>query len=291
MYSIPDKDISSYFRGALSLNMTIMRDYLGLRIMEIEPFESSPLYFSVGGKSYPLWLSADNVIGLSTFRDQSWDIRKIKFFQLISERIDSKICLVDIGANIGLFTRQFFSQIKKSHLAYCYEPQKFNFTLLDRNLSGLGIKTYLNNFAISDDSKPQTLFQDNENNGNFSLNISAMEDKKFTTSQVEVIAGSEEEKKWQANGLPIFMKIDTQGHDEKICTSFTLELWKQVKALSIEIWNIEKTGFDEDKFSEILDLFPYKVWENEPLKVVSTKEIMKMKVENNNRSEDLFCWK
>ena len=81
----------------------------GIKTIEYGPIENSIL-FSGESKQSSLFLKCDGCICPTTIRDNCWGKQSFDFFHFALEKSNfKKIILIDIGANIGLFTRQIIS--------------------------------------------------------------------------------------------------------------------------------------------------------------------------------------
>jgi FkbM family methyltransferase len=273
------------------MNLKIMRSLYGLRSLELLPDVDSALRLISKDKSeIPLTLPADEVIGLSTFLAKQWDLKKVNFFVKLANATDSDLCLVDVGANVGLFSRQFGSQCKKIMSAYLYEPHPENYDYLRRNLAEWDVGPTLINAALSDIAGRLAFYEDPTNCGNNSLNVSAMPSNR-SQIDVEVLVAEIEERRWLASGLPIFYKSDTQGFDEKIAASLTLNFWSNVRCACFELWRIEKPEFDRDKFAAVLGSFPNRVFESNPNTLVGVTDVLHYLDGKDGKFDDLLCWR
>jgi FkbM family methyltransferase len=276
-------------------DMLIMKTYYGLKTLELLPRRNSPLYLQ-STKPALLVLPADETIGVHAFLDQKWDIDSPLFFKQRAEILKKDICLIDIGANIGLFSRQCASLIPNINETFCYEPDPFNFELLSKNLEHWNIKIHLINAGLSSKSGKSKLFIDPENCGNYSLNYSAMAEssnpEKATDKEILLQSVEIEEVKWLSSNKPIFYKSDTQGHDEIIATCLSLDFWNKVDSALLELWAIpNKPYFDKDKFAKILDTFPNKAFIKNPKINISTKQIINYyNSDHDPFDSDLICW-
>ena len=184
------------FHHSFGMNLKIMRSLYGLRSLELLPDAGSALrLMSKKNTEIPLTLPADEVIGANVFLAKQWDLKKVKFFVNLANSIGSDLCLVDVGANIGLFSRQFGSLCKRIKSAFCYEPHPENYDYLKRNLSEWEICPILINAALSDVPGRLEFYEDPHNCGNYSLNVHAMTDR-VRQIDVDVIAAHAEEKNW-----------------------------------------------------------------------------------------------
>jgi FkbM family methyltransferase len=284
------RDIQGFFRGAFPSNLKVMRELYGLKVLQIHPPSTSPFSLNVDGVDIPLFLPADDFIGLPAFLNQSYDINKVNFFVSRSSKLKSSVILLDIGANVGLFSRQLASQLKDIKQAFLFEPHPKNYELLEKNIKDWRIEKYLINKGISDETGRLEFYEDPANCGNYSLNISAMPIS-YNTIEVDVIAASEFEPELLKGGLPIFYKSDTQGFDEKIASGFSFEFWDRVDSAVFELWRIKKPTFDVDKFKAVLDMFPNKVFEKRMNVNLNTEGVIEYLSANDGLFDDLWCWK
>jgi len=284
-------ELNLSFRQSFGMNLKIMRSLYGLRSLELIPDMGSALHLtSKNNKEIPLTLPADEVIGANTFLAKQWDIKKVNFFSSLAKTVDSDLCLVDVGANIGLFSRQFGSQCKRIKFAYLYEPHPENYDYLRRNLSDWDASPTLINAALSDMAGKFSFYEDPTNCGNYSLNYNAM-DSNMSQIEVEVLAADIEEKRWLSSGLPIFYKSDTQGFDEKIASCLTLDFWTNVRCACFELWRIEKPEFDRDRFARVLESFPNRVFESNPTFLVGAADVLRYLDGRDRNFDDLLCWR
>ena len=231
----------------------------------------------------------DKSIGMKVFFDQCWDPRKVKFFQLIARNLDHDVTLVDVGANVGLFTRQCVSLLSDRGGAFCYEPSPLNFELLKRNLGGVE-RVRLFNKGLSSRDGEMILYENPENTGAHTLNPDATENNYQTTS-VKIVDATTEEEHWIATGNRIFYKSDTESHDEIIATSLSDDFWEHVEAGTMELRRVDGKIYDHERFKQVFDLFPNKVFESKPNVNLTPSDILDFAGGNDNRHDDLFFWR
>ena len=217
-----------------------------------------------------------------------WDKPKISCFKKKFFNVKTGCCIVDIGSNVGLFTRQLIN-LNVNNEFYCYEPDEQNFKLLERNLASF-CNVQMFNFALGTDDETRSFYCDTSNAGNYSFFQQAVpQDFEVKTCVVKDI--SVQEKVWSAIQKPIVYKSDTQGLDETLICAIDLEFWKSVHFGSIEIWNIEKPMFDIDRFALFLENFHYKYFESNPKNLLSTNDIIKFCSQQDDTTEDLIFFK
>lgn len=274
--------------------MDLLTQLKNRRVLSIElmPILNDAFYtLDINGNPKSISLPTDGIIGKTAFDQNCWDREKINFFHLHSQRYD-KLVLVDVGANVGLFSRQCISALNNIEVIYAYEPHKVNFSILQKNLSDVRVKSVLINAAISDKDEETTLFEDQRNCGNYSLNKGAMWDHpEYTTSVVKVINALGEQSKWTAIDKPVFYKSDTQGFDELIATTYDTDFWSKVECASFELWRVDKPELNTDKFIQMLNQFPNKTFQYENRNSLTNQEILNYMSGRDGNHEDLLCWK
>ena len=124
---IPYKNIESHFLNFLSSQ--------GVHSFELKPDDKN-IFFQGKAKSSSLFLKCDGIIAYYVLVDKCWDKKKIEFFiRSLKEKNTQQVDVIDIGANMGLISRQLLcvadSSISK---IYCYEPNKIHFECLIKNL-------------------------------------------------------------------------------------------------------------------------------------------------------------
>jgi len=278
------------FQGGLGLNLRIMREYYGVQFFEITPKLGSLLGISAqdGVSSVPLRLICDNAITPYVLLAGCWQPEEFAFVQKVSGGIGDFV-LVDVGANVGLFSRQCIAKLPNCKKVYCYEPDKSNFGLLTFNLSSFEA-VVCKNVALSDTNGQATYFLDPDNCGNYSLNQAAMPTE-HKSGMLECVDALEESKLWTTERRPLFYKSDTQGFDEKIATRMDMSFWDGVFGGILEVWQIKKPSYDSERLRIIFDKFPNKCFLTDPNKMISTDELMQFVGSEAGASQDLGFWR
>ena len=107
------------------------------------------------------------------WKNGSWQKEEIRF---VADRINENQphLILDIGANIGLFTRQLLRAFPFIERAICIEPAPSNFEALLFNLRGIpNTKIDFFNFALGSIDSTMNFYQQLSNMGNYSLNADA----------------------------------------------------------------------------------------------------------------------
>ena len=95
----------------------------------------SPLFVSDDdGKPINLTINFDRIIGREVLLKGSFEHSKVKIAEKILGSVNCKnFSIIDVGANIGLFTRQMLNSFKEQvNYSYCFEPHPNNFSILKK---------------------------------------------------------------------------------------------------------------------------------------------------------------
>jgi FkbM family methyltransferase len=245
----------------------------------------------LGAAGDRLLLPFDDTMLPVILREGAWQAEELDF---VRRRVDParRYALVDVGANIGLFSRQARRAIGNIDRILCIEADPGNFAALCHNLAHVpraGIA--LHNVALADRDATMTWYRDAANFGNYSLNADAMRGQEFSTVTVEAV----ETGAFLAAvmDLPadarIIWKSDTQGYDETIVTRVPDALWDRVDLAILELWRIAKPGFDRDIFRHRLAAFAnLSIGVDRP---VGVEEVMDYIAGEDYAFEDLYLWR
>ena len=103
----------------------------------------------LGKKKDKIYLVPDEIITPYVLKNACWDYEIIHFLKKNIKNNNN--IFIDIGANVGLITKQLLRTNVKIKKFFCFEPDKNSFECLKQNLSrskiisiynfGLGLKT------------------------------------------------------------------------------------------------------------------------------------------------------
>ncbi len=287
---VTEKDLDLLFNSVLILHFKMLKEEYGVRSFEMMPSPGSPLYMEdEDERPVPLYVPLCRNMGLHPIVLQSFDLGKVRFIRTMTERLDRRFVLVDVGANVGLFARQCLAEMAYLSRLYLYEPHPENFEQLTRNMAGQA-NAELNQFGLGPEPGTFRLYMDPNTCGNYSLNANAVPDG-ADFADVEIRPSVEEQAKWLSSGEEVIFKSDTQGFDEAIATSLDLEFWKSVRLGTMELWRLPGKEYDEDRFAKILDGFPIKVFQSNPRQPVTTADVIKMNGDGSGDVDDIFFFK
>lgn len=289
-------DAERAYEQVVPFGIRLCRDWFGLRAIEFIPRDNSPLSVQIEGRPFDktVKLVADYLMCPIVLRRHRWQVEELEFAKRVCTGSEP-ITLIDVGANMGLFSRQLLAALPTIVEVFAYEPESQNFACMIHNLEPFRGKVRAVGAALSNKVGQMEFYLDPTNNGNFSLNFYAMPPRYFKTS-VETKDAAVECAAWMDGGQRIFYKSDTEGFDELIATAIPPEFWPQVFAGIMEIWRIKKPPFDTAVLASILDSFPNKIFlANADMRVsetlVSTIDVLNYIEVNDRMHRDLGFWR
>ena len=234
---------------------------------------------NLGKKETLIFSRPDQIITPNLMKRGEWDYFIVKFLKKYLKKNKNKYSFVDIGANIGLITRQIITNNINVNNYHCVEPESKNFELLKKNLESLTKKNiHFHNFALSPNkSIANRIFLNNENFGDFSL-LNFKKNNKF--QKIKSLKPNQFFNKIvnQYKIENIIYKSDIQGMDEIVALSLNEKIIQKIKVMILEISNINFLKENLDKFSQLIDKFSIK--EDEKGNRISSKLILN-KIKNS----------
>jgi FkbM family methyltransferase len=215
---------------------------------------------ALGRQGDKILLPFDQVIFPWIVSNRSWEADNLEF---LAQHIDParSYCVIDIGANVGLFRRQGALRFPNLASFICVEADPKHFRALRYDLAGLlNGRCAIWNVALSHADGEARLLREKDNSGNYSLNDDAMRDRPFDAIRV----GSVATDRWMLEHVRLdadahaIRKSDTHGHDELIISPTPLDVWNHVEVAIAELWRIRKPDFDRAAFIQRIDAFPHK---------------------------------
>jgi FkbM family methyltransferase len=153
--------------------------------------------------------------------------------------LDSDSVVVDVGANIGLWTVPLARHVKHGQV-HAFEPVKSNFKRLRENALRNSVQstTILNNIGLSD--SPATLlislredFSNHSDTGNAAIVIDA-EDRQFLTEEITVDTLDNHLRYPGVKRLDL-IKVDIEGHEDRFLKGATESIRRFRPAIFLEI--------------------------------------------------------
>ena len=202
----------------------------------------------LGKKNTLINTKVDEIITPNILKNGKWEFFVIEYIKKIITSKNQKFIFIDIGANIGLISKQLINQKLKINKFFCIEPEKSNFGLLKINLSNIK-KVFFYNLALT--SKyidHQNIYINKNNFGDYSLLKKSKKSKIVKCMNINLFF-KKIEKKYNINN--IIYKSDTQGLDEILIMSLEKKYFNKIKILILEISNFD---FLEKKLNNFLNL-------------------------------------
>lgn len=211
----------------------------------------------LGPRGASVLLRDDEVMAPAIVANAAWEFDNVEQFARHLQK-GKRYTLVDIGANIGMFSRQIARAAPEIERILCVEPEPKNFEALSFNMKPFEDKATLFNAALGDADAARTFFRDRDNTGNYSLNPDAMRGRRHDEAQVTQVETGGWMQAQLETAEAIAWKSDTQGFDEVIITRTPMEIWRRIDVAIIEIWRIAKPDFDRDALRSRLEDFPHR---------------------------------
>jgi FkbM family methyltransferase len=287
--NITDKDLWKVFIGTLNLNLKILRNNYNVKYLNLSPSKKSYFYLKDdNNKDIDLYVPCDNVIGKQSVINGSWEKNKLDHLEKLIDN-KKKYVLVDVGANVGLFSRQCLSKFTNISKVFTYEPHPEHYNKLKKNFQNISKVSFHNN-ALGDKNEQTKFYTDTDNAGQFSLIKDRMK-AQYAEIKVDVLSANLESKSWLLEDNPIIYKSDTEGMDIRIATNLEDDFWDKVAFGFIEITKKDYVNFDEYKFINILKKFNKKVFTTNLIKNLKSIEIINYLKSENREEVDLYLWK
>ena len=206
----------------------------------------------IGNKNEEFISRVDEIITPNVLQSGEWDYFIIKFIKKKIKK-NIKYNFFDVGANIGLITRQLIKKKFPFNKYICIEPEINNFTVLKKNLE-TSSKINLFNIGLSDKNNHIKKIYINEKNfGDYSL--IKKKNKKSVSIKVENINYffNKISKKFLLKN--IVYKSDTQGYDEKLILSLNKKILNKIDILIMEVSNFDYLKKNNKKFLNLIKEF------------------------------------
>ena len=202
----------------------------------------------LGKKNTIFSTKVDEIITPNILKNGEWEYFVVKYIKknLISK--SQKFVFIDIGANVGLTSKQLINQKLKISKYFCVEPEKTNFELLKKNLGNIKKVIFYNLALTNKYINHQKIYLNKNNFGDYSLLKKSTISKIIKCMNINLFF-KKVEKKYNINN--IIYKSDTQGLDEILIMSLEKKYFNKIKILIIEISNFD---FLEKNLNAFLNL-------------------------------------
>lgn len=199
---------------------------------------------ALGEKNEIIHIEPDDVIyrALSIFGE--WGKAESEFLATICEE---KITFIDLGANVGLITKQLLNLTNQIDKVLVVEPRTETMANLRLNLMNTiqisQIEAIFCQFALDKISGISILYTEVGNIGNSSL------EKNLTPNSfretVRIMSSESFYTEFLNNEESYILKSDLQGLDATVLNALPQQFWKRVKGAVIEVWPSESIDYQE----------------------------------------------
>ncbi len=207
----------------------------------------------LGKKKEELILPLDEIVAPRIFKNDNWDFFIIKF---IKKNIKNKNnFFFDIGANVGLITKQLQNLNLNINSYFCFEPEVNNFKILKKNLKNKN--TFFYNYGLASKNKKTKLFVNNLNKSDNSIYLNNYKETKDRLNKIDLKDSNTVLNKIikENNINHIIYKSDTQGMDEEIFLNLNDSIIEKIYLLILEISNFDFITKNLDKLLNKLKKF------------------------------------
>jgi len=160
--------------------------------------------------------------------------------------------VIDIGANIGVYTLQMAQKVGKYGKVYAIEPEPHNIKILERNIAENKFsQVEVLPFALSNKQSRTKLYLSYDNFGDHRIYDGDYVRKRKTIS---VVAKTLDSLLYKKTGNISVMKIDTQGYEPFVIEGAQKILQREKPILFMEYWpfGYRKSGADKEKMLHFL---------------------------------------
>ena len=210
---------------------------------------------ALGKKNEKLILPLDEIITPRIFKNEKWDYFIIKFIKHNIKH--KKNYFFDIGANVGLISKQLQTLNLNIKNYFCFEPEINNFKILNKNLKNKN--TYLYNYGLASKNRKTKIFVNNLNKSDNSIYLDNYLNVKNNLSKINLKDSNIVLKRIINNKKinHIIYKSDTQGMDEEIFLNLDNKILDKIYLLILEISNFKFILKNLNKFLNILEKFRF----------------------------------
>ena len=235
----------------------------------------------LGNKNDKIYLIPDEIVTPYVLKKGCWDYEIINF---INKHIKSKNNIFfDIGANVGLITKQLSAKNTKIKKFFCFEPNINSYECLTKNLSTNKLVN-IYNFGLGLKNQKLKLYKNKMNSGDSSF---VKKKGSYEICRINNINNFFRNNEKKIKNQNLIYKSDTQGMDEEIFININKEYFKKIQIAIIEITNFKLVNNNKIKFFSRINSF--KILNDKNFNKLSINQI-KNKIKNKEEF-DLFMSK
>ncbi len=169
------------------------------------------------------------------------------------KKINEDLIFIDIGANVGLISKQISNITKKRAYIHCFEPNRLNYNCLALNVGKIAT---CYNYGLSNKNEKKTLYKFNDNHGHSTFLINSSFDDKEDCDLKDVnIELNKIIKNRKNSKTKIVIKIDTEGYDLFLISVLKKEILNKIDLLCFEYSNAVFKEFNKEILLNNLNYF------------------------------------
>lgn len=203
--------------------------------------------------SRPIFLYANSFYFLfySIYKKKS-DAHKLSF---LNQYIKPGDYVVDVGANIGFYTRVFANLVGSGGKVYAFEPVLENFRFIVKNV----------NFLSQVEAHQSSVGSDNDHVLIYISRFNSVDHRTYRTKKRKSVLVPQVslDNFFKSNTQKIaFIKVDVQGSEFAVLQGMSRLLAKDHPAILLELWpwGLEQAGSNVEEVLKLLNRYRYKMY-------------------------------
>jgi len=251
--------------------------------------------YALGRKGTELELPQDLVIFESVKIRGDWEIEESEFLAIglrkAAKISNSKVALLDIGANTGLVTLQAMNLSKTNTEVFLFEPIPRHVSAIEHNLRNIP-NIHVNEFALSNENGKSEIFTQTTNHGNTSLLKSVVPSDELIRTNIKLVDTAEYCDNFLKRFDNYVIKCDTQGMDALILSRIPIRIWQSTEVAIIEVWALPEIR--EQDVTHLLAMcqnFKFASWHPKSQEIISLNEISEFWLNKSGTFKNLFLSK
>ncbi len=246
---------------------------------------------NLGSKNDIIHIETDDVIYKSVNLSGEWGKPESVF---LAGLCCEKTTLIDLGANIGLISRQILNLTESINRILVIEPRAATMLNLRMNLQEIsktrGLEIVFCQFALSEANGESNLYTETSNIGNSSLRMELAPNS--IHEKVQTVTSETFYSNYLSKDESYILKSDLQGMDAAVLNALPKDFWNQVLGAVIEVWP-SKTVREKDILSLSKKLAESFQCSFSPTftEVVDSIKLSEYWINSNNVSQNLYVRK
>lgn len=245
----------------------------------------------LGSKNDIIHIETDDVIYKSVNLSGEWGKSESVF---LAGLCCEKTTLIDLGANIGLISRQILNVTKSINKVLVIEPRAATMLNLRMNLQEISearsLEIVFCQFALGEANSESYLYTETNNIGNSSLRMELVPSSSH--EKVQTVTSETFYTSYLSKDETYILKSDLQGMDAAVLNALPKDFWNQVLGAVIEVWP-SKTVREKDILSLSKKLTESFQCSFSPTftEVVDSIKLSEYWINSNNGSQNLYVRK